>query len=151
MLRSAHSAFQARFQAIEEIEKSSSIGSSPSKDDSNEVIIEEFIQLPGAVIIIAKALQQAPNEVKFDLFVALGLLLETNLKTQKEFRKIDGYMILNDYFNSIFTDCKENIKLLENCFRILTSIALDKKNSQQVSNIHAFRLILHLGATSKNP
>ena len=60
-------------------------------------------------------------------------------------------MILNDYFNSIFTDCKENIKLLENCFRILTSIALDKKNSQQVSNIHAFRLILHLGATSKNP
>ena len=119
---------KSRREYIEEIEKSSSIGSSPSKDDSNEVIIEEFIQLPGAVIIIAKALQQAPNEVKFDLFVALGLLLETNIKTQKEFRKIDGYMILNDYFNSIFTDCKENIKLLENCFRILTRFAILSKS-----------------------
>jgi hypothetical protein len=150
-LRSAHNSLLSKLRNIEEIDQTVSPGSSPNREETkHEIVIDEILYLPGAVTLIAKALLQAPNEIKLDLLDMLRLLLIKNQNNQKEFRKVDGYMFLYDYFNNIPTDTTHNLKILETSFKILITTALNGKNSNQINNMNAFKLILHLGANSPN-
>ena len=151
VLRSTYANFQGRFAQIEEVERAISAGSSPRKEEiKQELIIDEFCNLQGTVTVIIKCLTQVPIDVKLNLLTTLSLLMKNNVRNQKEFRKVDGYMLLSDFFNTIPTDSMEDLKVLENAFKILINMILSGKDLQQVENVHAFRLVLHLAATSTN-
>lgn len=150
-LRTANSAFQSRFHSLEEAEKALSANSTPVKEENKqEAILQEFLQLRGASTIAAKALTQVPDWAKCEILMILSILLTSNIPNQKEFRKADGYTLIYESLNTIEVSSKEGLRTLEHCFKVLIAIALNEKNSTQVGNIHAFNLILHLGATSQN-
>lgn len=150
-LRTVQSAFKKKFEEIEEAEKTISAGSSPRKEKvKQEVIINEFCGLQGAVTIIVKALGVIAVDLKLDLLTILSLMITNNIRNQKEFKKADGFVLMSEFFNGLLTETNEDLKMLENCFKVLINMMLNRKGSNQVENAQAFRLVLHLAATSQN-
>lgn len=150
MIRQASNLFILRFQAIEEAERCISAGSSPIKEESKNDIIDEFSQVQGAVTTIVTALHQAADEVQLDLMETLSILLEHNVKNQKEFKKVEGYDLICDCFNKIKAETPNSIEFLEGCFKILKTIILDGRKSDTVGNLRAFKLLLNLASKSTN-
>ncbi|CAG9316590.1 unnamed protein product [Blepharisma stoltei] len=150
MIRAATNNYIERFQAIEEAERCLSAGNSPVKEESKNEIIDEFSQVQGAVTTIVTALHQAAVEVQLDLMETLSILLEHNVKNQKEFRKVEGYDLICDCFNKIKTETTSSIEFLGGCFKILKTIVMDGRKSDHIGNLKAFELLGKLSATSPN-
>ena len=151
-LRQASIHFQKKFSAVDEVEQAISAGNSPVKLELKaEVVVEEFLTMKGTVTIIAKALVTASDWVKLELVSLLSILICNNVPNQKEFKKVDGYHVLAQCFNHIDVSNEEGRVILENCFKVLGSILISGKDSKEIGNIAAFKMLLYMAASSNGP
>lgn len=150
-LRNAAGHFQRKFSMVEEVEQAISAGNSPIKEEIKaEVVVEEFLSVKGTVTVISKALLMASDWVKLELVTLLYILLAQNVANQKEFKKVDGYMVLAQGVCKIDLTCEKGVKILQNCFKVIGSIILNSKNSKEIGNLSALKMLLQIAASSNS-
>lgn len=107
--------------------------------------IKEFAILQGGLKAILSSLIQASEEVQIDLIGMITKLLTNDEKYQLEFKRINGYILLDQIFNRIWNyNDPQTLIFLVSMFELLKIVILNGNGRYLIKNFDAFKLLLNL-------
>ncbi len=123
-------------------------------DSDNDEILRELMRVQGALSSLTQVLREAAIPVmgQLDLVETICKLLFRNQQSQVEFKKLDGYALICHVLDQMMSCAVEDQDqtILNDCFNIFFTIALDGNHDKLVGNFDALELVLSLSTRSSN-
>ena len=122
-----------------------------TKIEAPQDLLREFMRVQGALKSLTQVLKDAASlsSTNIDVVETICRLLFQDVRSQEEFKKMDGYTIFQRVLERISPEGTDETTFLQDLFSVFFMVALDGNTSQLVGNLDVLELLFRIMTSSQ--